>query len=86
MKNVSNCPACQSSELYSYQKEIHYSGVGEELLPKLGEGFLGVAKLRPVVCADCGYVQLIAASSVIEKMKASDHWQKLDNKEPLTSQ
>lgn len=71
------CPACLSKDLYQYKNEIQYSGVGEELLPQLAKGKLTVAKIRPIVCADCGCVQLVASKQAREKMKTSEYWERL---------
>ena len=63
------CPVCQSNEIYQYKEYFEYSGVGEELLPKLGSGMFSVAK----VCADCGHIRLIASSETREKLVTSKH-------------
>lgn len=78
MPKMKLCPVCQSDNLYQYKDDIQYSGVGEELLPKLGKGKLSVAKVRPAVCADCGDVRLIASSDARERMKGSEHWVRVE--------
>jgi len=71
------CPTCQSDEIYQYKEYFQYSGVGEELLPKAGEGIFGVAKIRPFVCVACGHIRLMASSEAREKIAASEHWKQI---------
>lgn len=71
------CPVCNSDEIYQYKEYFQYSGVGEEFLPKLGSGMFGVAKICPFVCADCGYIRIMASSETREKLISSEHWKKV---------
>ena len=71
------CPVCKSEEIYQYKEYFQHSGVGEELLPKLGKGWFGVATICPFVCADCGHIRLMASSEVRERMVQSEHWNKV---------
>lgn len=71
---MSSCPVCKSSEIFQYKEYFQYSGVGEELLPKVGKGIFGVAKICPFVCIDCGHVRIMASSEAREKIEASEHW------------
>jgi transcriptional regulator with XRE-family HTH domain len=71
------CPLCKSDEIYQYREYFQHSGVGEELLPKLGKGLFGVATICPFVCADCGYIRLMASSEVRERLVQSKHWKKV---------
>lgn len=71
------CLLCKSDEIYKYKEYFQYSGVGEELLPKLGKGMFGVAKICPFVCADCGYIYLMAGSETRERLVQSEHWEKV---------
>jgi transcriptional regulator with XRE-family HTH domain len=71
------CPICKSDEIYQYKEHFQYSGVGEELLPKLGSGKFGVAKICPFVCADCGHIRLMASSETREKLTNSEYWTKI---------
>ena len=75
-KLVSTCSVCKSKEVYQYKAYFPYSGVGEELLPKVGKGMFGVAKICPFVCVECGHVRLMASSEAREKIKKSKHWKK----------
>ncbi|MFT7592503.1 MAG: transcriptional regulator with XRE-family HTH domain [bacterium] len=71
------CPICKSDEIYQYKEYFQYSGVGEEMLPKLGSGLFKVAKICPFVCADCGHVRLMASSETREKLTDSEYWIKI---------
>lgn len=70
------CPVCKSDEIYQYKEYFQYTGAGEELLPNLGSMF-NVATICPFVCADCGYIRLMASSEAREKMTDSDYWIKI---------
>lgn len=71
------CPLCQSEEVYQYKKYFRYTGVGEELLPKAGSGLFGVAEICPVVCVSCGLIRFFASEEAREKLKKSEHWNKV---------
>lgn len=71
------CPLCKSDDIYQYKEYFQYSGVGEELLPKLGKGMFGTATICPFVCAECGYIRLMASSDVRERLAQSEHWKKI---------
>jgi len=71
------CPVCKSDEIYQFKDYFQYTGVGEELLPKLGKGLFGVAKICSFVCAECGDIRLMASSETREILAASDHWKKI---------
>ncbi len=71
------CPICQSDDIYQYKEYFQYTGVGEELLPKLGKGVFGVAKICPFVCSECGYTRLMASSETRDKLVQSEHWKKI---------
>ena len=77
MPSLTECSSCPSKAIYQYKEDIEYTGAGEELLPKLGNGAFGVAKIRPIICADCGAIRLIASSETIANLENSNHWQKL---------
>jgi len=77
MTNLIMCPSCNSDDIYQYKQPFEFSGVGEELLPKLGKGPLGVATIRPYVCGSCGFVSIVAPSETLKRLKQSEHWKKL---------
>lgn len=71
------CPICKSDDIYQYKEYFQYTGVGEELLPKLGKGLFGVAEICPFVCGECGYARLMASSATRDQLVESEHWKKI---------
>jgi transcriptional regulator with XRE-family HTH domain len=71
------CPVCKSDNIYQYKEYFQYTGAGEELLPKLGKGLFGVAKICPFVCGECGNIRLMASSETREMLSSSEHWKKI---------
>ena len=71
---MKRCPECDSNHVYEYEDYIDTTTIGWELIPKLGSGIFASAKVRPVVCAQCGFLKLYAAREAIEKLSASKHW------------
>lgn len=72
---MKRCPVCGSKEIYQCNKDVRYSGCGEEILPKLAPGLLSMgAKIRPTVCIDCGHIGLFASEDARRKAKESKHW------------
>lgn len=66
---MKSCPMCDSNEIYQYRDYFQYGlAAGEELLPGLG------ARIRPSICASCGYVQIFASEEARKKMKVSKYW------------
>lgn len=74
---MKTCPECSSKEVYQYNDVIETTTISGELLPKLGSGMFTSAKVRPVVCAECGNLRLYVSKDAIEKMKTSKHWRQL---------
>lgn len=74
---MKTCPECSSQNIYHYNDVIDTTTISGELLPKLGSGMFTSAKVRPVVCAECGNLRLYVSKDAIEKMKTSKHWRHL---------
>ena len=74
---MKTCPECNSREVYQFNDVIETTTISGELLPKLGSGIFTSAKVRPVVCADCGNLRLYVSKDAVEKMKTSKHWRQL---------
>ena len=68
------CPECDSKDIYQCQDAIETTTISGELLPKLGSGMFTSAKVRPVICGNCGNLRLYVSKAAIEKMKTSEHW------------
>jgi transcriptional regulator with XRE-family HTH domain len=71
------CNICKSENVYQYKESFEFNGFGAELLPSLGKGLLGLAKICPIVCADCGYVAIFASSETCKQLESSKHWKKI---------
>ena len=71
---MKTCPECNSKEVYQYNDEIETTTISGELLPGLGSGMFTSAKVRPVVCAECGNLRLFVSKGAVENMKKSKHW------------
>lgn len=74
---MKTCPECSSKNVYRYNAVIDTTTISGELLPKLGSGMFTSAKVRPVVCAECGNLRLYVSKDAIEKMKTSKYWRHL---------
>ena len=74
---MNTCPECDSRDIYRYKEEIDTTTISGELLPKLGSGMFTSAKVRPVICANCGNLRFYLSKAAIEKMKTSEHWKEL---------
>ncbi len=71
---MSPCPECKSEEVYQYNDFIDSTTIGGELLPKLSSSMFSSAKIRPVLCGNCGYLRYFVANEALEKLKVSKHW------------
>jgi transcriptional regulator with XRE-family HTH domain len=74
---MNTCPECDSKEIYQYKDAIETTTISGDLLPNLGSGIFTSAKVRPVICANCGNLKLYVSKEAIEKMKTSEHWKEV---------
>jgi len=68
------CPECKSEEVYQYKDYIDTTTIGGELLPKLASSIFSSAKIRPVVCGNCGFLRYFVSNEALDKLKVSKHW------------
>ena len=73
-KHMTPCPTCKSEEVYQYKDYIHATTLDGELLPKLASNIFSSAKMRPVVCGNCGLLRFFTPNDVLDKLKESKHW------------
>lgn len=73
-QQMSPCPECRSNEVYQYDGLIDSSTIGGELLPKLSSGRLSSAKMRAVVCGDCGYLRYFVDEKARQNLRSSPRW------------
>ena len=71
------CTICKSENVYQYKENFEFTGFGAELLPKLGKGVFGLAKICPVICSDCGYIGIFVSSETRKQLETSKHWEKI---------
>ena len=74
---MSPCPECRSDQVYQYEELIDTTTIGGELLPKLATGRFSSAKMRAVVCGDCGFLRYFVDKTALEKMRSSKHWNRV---------
>ncbi len=68
------CPHCRSERVFKCERTIDSATIGGELLPKLASGAFSSAKMRAVVCADCGLLRYFVEPDALSKLEASKHW------------
>lgn len=74
---MNTCPECDSKDIYQYKDVIETTTISGDLLPNLGSGMFTSAKVRPVVCANCGNLKLYVSKAAIKNMKTSEHWKQI---------
>lgn len=74
---MSPCPECSSEHVYQSQTLVETTTIGGELLPKLATRKLSAAKMRPVVCGDCGFLRYFVDSEALSKLRSSEHWHRV---------
>lgn len=72
--DMTPCPHCRSDRVFESDKPIDTSTIGGELLPKLAPGPFSSAKMRAVVCGDCGLLRYFVDSAALQKLDSSKHW------------
>lgn len=68
------CPECRSDHVYRSKSLVDTTTIGGELLPKLDAGGFSSAKVRPVVCGDCGFLRFFVDNKALPKLTSSKHW------------
>lgn len=71
------CPECKSEEVYQYKDYIDTTTIGGELLPKLAPNMFSSAKIRPVICSNCGFLRYFVSNEALDKLKTSKHWSRV---------
>ena len=74
---MSPCPECRSDEVYQYNDLVDSTTIGGELLPRLSTRRLSSARMRPVVCANCGFLRYFVEDAARQKMTSSGHWRRV---------
>ncbi len=73
---ATTCPECKGTNLYAQSGINARGGYGPDLLPGAGSLFSS-AKMRSVVCHDCGLVRFYASDEALARITPANGWRKL---------
>ncbi len=76
MTSRKTCPDCESTNLYVQGDIAAKGGYGPDLLPGTS-GIFVYAKMKTVVCKDCGFIRLYASEDALAKVTSDRGWQRL---------
>lgn len=74
---MSPCPECRSDHVFQYKDPVQTTTISGELLPKLATRSLASAKMRPVVCGNCGFLRFFVEDEALRKLSSSQHWNRV---------
>jgi len=72
--NMSPCPQCRSDQVFQSEGLVDSTTIGGELLPGLASGAFSSAKMRAVVCGECGLLRYFVDDDARDKLRSSPHW------------
>lgn len=72
--SMSPCPHCRSDQVFQSEGLIDSSTIGGELLPGLAPGAFSSAKMRGVVCGECGLLRYFVDEDARKKLRSSRKW------------
>ena len=75
MSSSKQCPECESTHLYVHGDISARGGYGPDLLPG-ASGVFASAKMRSVVCRDCGLVRFYASDEALARITPANGWRK----------
>jgi len=70
------CPECRGDNLYTHGGISARGGYGPDLLPG-ASGIFASAKMRSVVCRDCGLVRFYAGNEALARITPENGWRKI---------
>ena len=76
MSSSKQCPECESTHLYVHGDISARGGYGPDLLPGTSGVFTN-AKMKAIVCKDCGLVRFYAQRDTLAKLSSDKGWQRL---------
>ena len=76
-QTMSPCPHCKSDDVFESKHLSDTSTIGGELLPKLAPGRFSSAKMRAVICGDCGLLRYFVDDDALKKLHSSPHWKRV---------
>lgn len=71
------CPECRSDDVFRCRDLVDSTTIGGELLPKLSSRKFSSARLRPVVCAGCGFVRFFVDGDARSRLASSSRWERV---------
>ena len=75
--NMTPCPQCRSDDVFESKHRVDTTTIGGELLPGLAPGAFSSAKMRAVVCGECGLLRYFVDDEALEKMRSSPGWRRV---------
>lgn len=76
MTTQKNCPECGSANLVAKGDINARGGYGPDLLPGAAAWFKP-AKMKAVVCKDCGLIRFFASHDTLARINSEHGWQRL---------
>ena len=76
MSSSKQCPECESTHLHVHGDISARGGYGPDLLPGTSGVFTN-AKMKAIVCKDCGLVRFFAQRDTLAKLSSDKGWQRL---------
>ena len=78
MKPARTCTNCGGANLYISDEVSAGGGYAPNYLPGVGKRWALVsARLRVVVCIDCGLMRFFTGDEITSRIPESKHWRKL---------
>lgn len=76
MATRKTCPECDGTNLHVHGGIAAKGGYGPDLLPGTS-GIFTSAKMKAVVCKDCGLVRFYASQEALARITSDRDWQRL---------
>lgn len=78
MERQTTCPECGGDNVFAHNEIGARGGYGPDLLPGLS-GIFSIygAKMRVVLCKDCGLMQFYASNEALAKVGTETGWVRL---------
>jgi predicted nucleic-acid-binding Zn-ribbon protein len=76
MATRKNCPDCGGTNLYASREISARGGYGPDLLPGASL-WLRSAKMKTVVCKDCGLIRFYAVEDTLGRIHRDTGWERV---------
>lgn len=77
MANAGKCLNCDGRNQYENETAAN-GGYGPLLLQGLRRSVFTNPRMRVIVCADCGHMQMFASNAAMEQLAASARWTRVN--------